>query len=146
METSRTRTARDHAGQGDCELACDALLDYGAFDMIARPVQPTEALRNLQLALWQQRLLGLVTRRERVLSEFECHLAAYLEKAKRGIIWEWISERAKEMLALVRESMNEMDPYRLDPSFIHLAGSVQECTLKQALDRLERMRAPRIWA
>lgn len=132
------------AGQGDCELARDALLDYGAFDIIARPVQPTEALRSLQLALWQERFLGLVTQRERVLSEFECHLAAYLEKGKRGIMWGWISERVKEMLAMVRESMNGVDPYHLDPSFIHLAGSVQERTLKQALERLERMRFHRI--
>jgi hypothetical protein len=132
------------AGQGDCELARDALLNYGAFDIIARPVHPMEALRSLQLALWQERFLGLVTQRERVLSEFECHLAAYLEKWKRGIMWGRISERVKEMLALVRESMNGVDPYRLDPSFIHLAGSVQEWTLKQALERLEGMRFHRI--
>jgi len=104
------------AGEGDHELARDALLEHGVFDMIAKPVQPTEAVGSLQLAVWQGRFLGLVTQQEHVLSHFECHLAGYLKERNGGIARGWISTRVKETLALVRECMNVEDPYRLDPT------------------------------
>ncbi len=84
-----------------------------------------------------------MTQQERVLSQFECHLTAYLEERKGDIAGGWISKRVKETLALIRECMNVEDLYRPDSAFIDLAGFVQGRTLEQALDRLERVRLVR---
>ena len=42
----------------DREPARDVLLHRGAFDVIAKPVDPTETVASIQIALWQARLLA----------------------------------------------------------------------------------------
>lgn len=129
-----------------CEPARHALLHLGAFDVIAKPVHPTEALESIRLALWQAQFLRLLTQRERIVFQFECHLAAYPEEMDPGGAMRLISRRVDDMLALVRECITDADLYCLDLLFIDLAVSVQEWTLERALDRIERMRGDRVWA
>lgn len=131
------------AGHWERELARDALLGHGAFDMIAKPIQPTEAVGSLQLALWQGRFLKLVTQRAHVVSHFERHLAGYLKERNGGLAHAGISKRVKETLTLVRKCTNIEDLYRLGPSLLGLAEVVQERTLGQALERLESVRLAR---
>ena len=128
------------------EFARDVLLHKGAFDILAKPVEPTEALASIRMALWQAHFLRLLTQRERIVSQFEYHLVAYPDGRHRTGSMPWISKRVDDTLSLVRECMGEADLYRLDPLLIDLAGSVEEWTAGRALDRLERMREDRVWA
>ena len=59
------------------EFARDALLRKGAFDILAKPVEPTDALASIRIALWQAHFLRLLTLRERIVSQFEYHLVEY---------------------------------------------------------------------
>ncbi len=126
-------------GHMDCEPARSALLQWGAFDVITRPVDPAEALASIRIALWQAKFLGLLTQRKRIASQFQSHLAVYPHQRDRGDALAWISKRVDDTLTLVRGN-NEIDLYRLDPLLIDLAGSVEEWSLERALDRLERVR------
>ena len=134
------------ADPGELEFARDALLHKGAFDFLAKPVDPPEALASIRMALWQAQFLQLLTQRERIVSQFEYCLVAYPDGRHRTGAMEWLSKRVDDTLSLVRKCMGEADLFRLDPLLIDLAGSVQEWTLERALDRLERMREDRVWA
>ena len=133
------------AGHMDREAAHDALLHREAFDIITKPVDLTEALASIRVALWQARFLRLLTQRERRVCQFQGHLAAYPEERDRGGARGWISKRVYDTLALVRKCITVVDLHRLDALLIDLAGSVEEWTYERALDRLERMRVDRVW-
>jgi DNA-binding response OmpR family regulator len=133
------------AGHVDREAAHDALLHRGAFDIITKPVDLTEALASIRVALWQARFLRLLTQRERRVCQFQGHLAVYPEERDRGGARGWISKRVDGTLALVRKCITVVDLHRLDALLIDLARSVEEWTYERALDRLERMRADRVW-
>ena len=133
------------AGHMDREAAHDALLHREAFDIITKPVDLTEALASIRVALWQARFLRLLTQRERRVCQFQGHLAAYPEERDRGGARGWISKRVDDTLALVRKCITVVDLHRLDALLIDLAGSVEEWTYERALDRLERMRVDRVW-
>jgi hypothetical protein len=129
----------------DREPARDVLLHRGAFDVIAKPVDPTETIASIQIALWQAQFLRLLTQRERALCQFQRHLAAYPNEKDTGVAMGWISKRVDDTLTLVRQCMNGVDLRRLDVLLIDLAGSVEEWTLERALARLERVRVDRVW-
>ena len=133
------------AGHVDREAAHDALLHREAFDIIRKPVDLTEALASIRVALWQARFLRLLTQRERRVCQFQGHLRAYPEERDRGGARGWISKRVYDTLALVRKCITVVDLHRLDALLIDLAGSVEEWTYERALDRLERMRVDRVW-
>ena len=126
------------AGHGERESARDALLHCGIFDVFARPVGSTVVLASIRVALWQARFLTLLARRERVVSQFACHLAAYPGERIPGGPRGGISKRVDETLKLVRECLTETDLHRLDLLLIDLARSVEEWTRERTLERLER--------
>ncbi|MGC4096990.1 MAG: hypothetical protein QM706_07725 [Nitrospira sp.] len=130
------------AGRQDREPARDALLHRGVFDVITKPIDPTDALASVQIALWQARFLSLLTQQEPVAFKIQRHLTAF--PGATG----WISNRVHDTLMLVQEHMNSVGntvDHRLTILLIDLAGSVEEWTLEQALYRLERMRVDHVW-
>lgn len=133
------------AGHVDREAAHDALLHREAFDIITKPVDLTEALASIRVALWQARFLRLLTQRERRVCQFQGHLRAYPEERDRGGARGWISKRVDDTLALIWKCITVVDLHRLDALLIDLARSVEEWTYERALDRLERMRVDRVW-
>jgi DNA-binding NtrC family response regulator len=130
------------AGREDREPARDALLHRGAFDVITKPVDPTDALASIQVALWQARFLTLLTQQEPVVFQLQRHLATY--PGAMG----WISERVHDTQMLVQEHMqtvgNTVD-HQLTILLVDLAGSVEEWILEQAMNRLERIRMDHVW-
>jgi len=132
-------------GREDCESARDDLLHRGVFDMIAKPVDATEALASIRIALWQARFLGLLTQQECEVSQFQRHLAAYPHASDREGKRGWVSKRVDDALTLIRESHDVHDLHRLNVLLLNLAGSIEEWTQEQASDRLERKRVHRAW-
>lgn len=129
------------AGCEGHKSAHDALLHEGAFDVIAKPIDPINASASLRIALWQSQFLLLLTHHERVLSEIQNHLTAFPHERNRG----WISKRIEDNLTLIRACKDETDFHRLNLLLIDLAESVEAWTLEQALDRLKRMQVARSW-
>jgi hypothetical protein len=58
----------------DREPARDAVLHRGAFDVIAKPVDPTETVAGIQIALWQARLLAGALPKKRSAFNAQCRL------------------------------------------------------------------------
>lgn len=130
------------AGHEDREPARDALLHRGAFDVITKPVDPTDALASIQVALWQARFLTLLTQQKPVVFQLQRHLATYPRATG------WISERVHDTQMLVQEHIhtigNTVD-HQLMTLLVDLAGSVEEWILEQAMNRLERIRMDHVW-
>ena len=132
------------ASDVDRELALDALLHRGAFDIIAKPVNLTEARPSLHLALWHGQFLRLLTQRERLLSHFQRHLEVYPHERDTGGERGWISKQVDDTLRRVQESRSAFDPH-LNEVLIDLAGSVEEWTYERGCNRLASMKADRVW-
>ena len=130
------------AAREDREPARDALLHRGAFDVITKPVDQTDALASIQIALWQARFLTLLTQQEPVVFQLQRHLAIY--PGGMG----WISERVHDTQMRVHEHMNTVGntvDHHLTILLVDLAGSVEEWILEQAMNRLERIRMDHVW-
>jgi DNA-binding response OmpR family regulator len=127
-------------GREDCESARVDLRHRGVFDVIAKPVDPTEALASIRLALWQARFLRLLIQPDCEVSQFQRHLAAYPHARDRGGTRGWVSKRVDDARTLLHRARNGNDLHRLNILLLNLAGSIEEWTQEQALDRLERMR------
>ena len=61
-------------------------LEKDAFDLIVKPIVPQEASQTVCLALWQSRLLQLLTSKDRASSRFRDHMKAFPHalKAREG--------------------------------------------------------------
>lgn len=116
-------------------LARDALLQHQAFDVIAKPLDDKEALRSIRVALWQERFLKLLVRRDKVLATYQRHIQAYPGGRDN---WDRLLKKLEDTMNLVRESLTLLD-VRTEGLFFDLAGSVEEQTKERALSRLNRL-------
>lgn len=64
------------ASRAQCAEAEEAL-HTKAFDLIVKPIIPVEAAHTVQLALWQNRLLRLLTAKDQAISRFREHMALF---------------------------------------------------------------------
>jgi len=58
------------------EVAC-RVLKHGAFDLIPTPLDHEQTGNTIRLALWQNKLMELLARREKALEKYRRHLDAY---------------------------------------------------------------------
>src|SRR5215475_3728631 len=52
-------------------------LNHGAFDLIPTPLDHDQTVNTVRLALWQNKLMELIARREKTLEQYRRHLDAY---------------------------------------------------------------------
>lgn len=123
------------AAPPEIELARDALLNHRAFDVIAKPLNDAEALRSLRVALWQQRFLKLLVRRDKVMVTYRRHIEAFPEGKE---MWDRFLKQMDETVDSVRESLMLLD-VNTEGIFYDLAGSVEEQTMERALSRLNTL-------
>lgn len=116
----------------DREPARSALLHREAFDIIAKPFDPLEALTSIQTAQWQFPVPWAPD------STRTCSIPVPATQ------FPGVPGRAGVMDKTLSISDEPIDP-RLDAFLIDLAGSVEDWTLERALDRLERMRMEQVW-
>ena len=122
----------------DVEAAREALLDRGAFDVITKPMDATDALNSIRVALWQSRFLRLLTQRERALEQFKHHIEAYPTELEARAIMESVLKNVEKTLSLMQQSMICIERGS-DHLFFDVAVSIQERTKDRALDRLNRL-------
>src|SRR5262245_15613964 len=64
------------AAASDRQAARQAL-EYGAFDLITRPVHSDQTVATIRLALWQNKLLAIIASKEKAIERYRQHFAVY---------------------------------------------------------------------
>src|SRR5262249_4104195 len=126
------------ATKADVDVAREALLRRGAFDVITKPIHLTDALTSIRVALWEARLLRLLTQRERALEQIQRHLEAYPQEVTPRAVMESALDHLEAALTAVRQSMILVEPSS-DQLFFDVAVSIEARTKDRALDRLSRL-------
>jgi DNA-binding NtrC family response regulator len=121
------------AAASDTQAARQAL-EYGAFDLITRPVHPIQAIATIRLALWQNQLMAIIARKEKAIERYRQHFAAYPADKK-------MKETFRKSLLLVQRTLSSYPKtiQQIEETlmcFNHLAGRVGKEAREQALKRL----------
>jgi len=125
------------AGQSDAQVAIQALQE-GAFDLIAKPIQASEAAKSIRLALWHNGLLKLLASRDKDLLDFQQHMETYPHDQKKRERFRQhltIFDRAFQAIETSLQRIEKLD-YDL---FFQMAACVEKHTNERALDRLLHM-------
>lgn len=64
-----------------------AALERDAFDLIVNPIIPLEAMDTVRLALWQNRLLRLLTTTDQATSRFREHMTVFPMRSRQGAVY-----------------------------------------------------------
>jgi len=124
------------AASSDNQAARQAL-EFGAFDLITRPVHPNHAVATIRLALWQNRLSAIIASKEKAIERYRQHFAAYPADKK-------LKETFRKSLFLVQKTISSY-PQTIQQieetlmCFNHLAATVERDARKRALDRLDAL-------
>lgn len=113
-----------------------AALEREAFDLIVKPIVPSEAAHTVRLALWQNRLLQLLVSKDRAVSRFQEHMAAFphARQAEEQFMSKMAAyERSFEAL---RSSMRLLLNVEDEQALFDMAVAVADITRQRALDRL----------
>lgn len=121
------------AAASDKQSARQAL-EFGAFDLITRPVHPKQAIDTIRLALWQNKLSAIIASKEKAIARYRQHFAMYPADRKMKetfrkslfLLQRTISASSKTIQA-VEETMM---------CFNHLAATVEKEARHRALERL----------
>ena len=125
------------AAASDNQAARQAL-EFGAFDLITRPVHPNEAVATIRLALWQDKLMAIIASKEKAIERYRQHFAVYPADKK-------MKETFRKSLFLVQKTISSSYPKTIQQIeetmmwFSHLAGSVEKETRERALNRLHAL-------
>ena len=125
-------------GREDRSLA-RRYLERDAFDLIIKPMVPHEAVQTVGLALWQNRLRGLLAAKERASERFRQHMQTFPHALKAQ------QEFASKIAAYERTFQALQTSMRLllngddQKVLLDMAASVERITRERALDRLLNM-------
>lgn len=121
----------------DHPLLVHTVLETDAFDVILSPLHPTDAVQTVRMALWQSKLLHLLTSKDRAVTVFEKHMAAFPT--------DWKAEEeyyARHLAALdgiikmLQSGMRQFINLEDEQALIDVAASVVQCAKQRSLDRL----------
>ena len=124
------------ASASEKEVACLAL-KHGAFDLIPTPLNHEQTVNTIRLALWQNKLMGLITRREKALEKYRQHLDAYPGTRKKDVSFHKALSSIQRMLSCFDQSVQaiEVSIKRL----ADLARIVEQEAQAGALERLDAL-------
>ena len=122
-------------GPEDRKLA-SRYLENDAFDLLAKPLIPQDAVHTVRLALWQSALLRLVTSKERATVRFREHMEAFPHALKAQEGFESLLGAYERTVQALSTSLNHLLSSEEEHSFFDMAGFVESMTRKRALDRL----------
>ena len=109
-------------------------LEFGAFDLITRPVHPTLAIATIRLALWHHRLMAIIACKEKAIETYRQHFAVYPADKK-------MKETFRKSLLLVQRTVSSY-PRTIQQieetmmCFNYLAAIVGKEARERALKRL----------
>jgi DNA-binding NtrC family response regulator len=109
-------------------------LEFGAFDLITRPVHPNQAIATIRLALWHNKLMAIIASKEQAIERYRQHFAVYPADKQ-------MKETFRKSLFLMQKTISSY-PKTIQLSeetmlwFNHLAASVENEARERALQRL----------
>ena len=125
------------AATSDKQAARQAL-EFGAFDLITRPVHPNQAIDTICLALWQNKLSAIIASKEKAIERYRQHFALYPADKK-------MKETFRKSLFLVQKTISSSYPKTIQQieetmmCFNHLAATVEKEVRNRALERLDAL-------
>ena len=125
------------AAASDKQAARQAL-EFGAFDLITRPVHPNQAIDTISLALWQNKLSAIIASKEKAIERYRQHFAVYPADKK-------MKETFRKSLFLVQKTISSSYPKTIQQieetmmCFNHLAATVEKEARNRALERLDAL-------
>jgi DNA-binding NtrC family response regulator len=124
------------AAASDKQAARQAL-EFGAFDLITRPVRPNHAVATIRLALWQYKLSAIIASKEKAIERYRQHFALYPADKK-------LKETFRKSLFLVQRTISSFPKtiQQIEETmmcFNHLAATVEKDARKRAFERLDAL-------
>ncbi|HKU53472.1 MAG TPA: hypothetical protein VJQ25_13445 [Nitrospira sp.] len=114
-------------------------LEKDAFDLIVKPIVPQEASQTVCLALWQSRLLQLLTSKDRASSRFRDHMKAFPHALKAREEFASLLTAYERTFHALTTSLQHLLSSEEEDSLFDMAGFVESISRKRALDRLLNM-------
>jgi len=112
-------------------------LKEGAFDLIARPLEPKQMVETIRLALWHNKLSVLIASRERMLEKFRQHIAEYPRNRKDGEAFQRAVVIVQETASFTAQSLQRIEESIV--CFSNFATKVAYQARKRASDRLDAL-------
>ncbi len=116
-----------------------AALETQAFDLIVKPIVPAEAAHTVRLALWQNRLLRLLTAQEQAVSRVHEHMTTFPHARP-------VEEQFKEKMSAYertftasRSSLCRLLNVEDEEALFDMAAAVEGITRQRALARLHAL-------
>ena len=130
------------ASQAERPAAFPALnhaLEGDAFDLIVKPIVPHQAVQTVKLALWHHGLLRLLASRDRAVSRFRQHMAAFPHAVEAEAEFTMKMAAFERTLQAINSSLTHLLNIEEESSFLDMAASMERLTKKRALERLLSM-------
>jgi DNA-binding response OmpR family regulator len=114
------------------------VLAKGAFDCISTPLDHEQAVRTIRLALWQNKLMDLIARKEKAMNQYRRHVAEY------PYAMELMEESFIRALTVMDKTIYAIEHsiQRIEESsvcFADFASKVAFHARKGALERLDKL-------
>ena len=106
-----------------------------SFSLLTKPIDSSEAVKAVRLALWQNRLLRLIASREKALSTFREHIRAFPDDWKSEAIFAATVSAMEKTFTALGVSIQRIEEAH-DQCLYDLAASVEARSRQRALDRL----------
>jgi len=122
------------AAASDKQAARQAL-EYGAFDLITRPVHPNQTVATLRLALWQDKLWALIGSKEKAIKRYRQHCAVYPADKKMKETFRKSLFFVQRTISSYPKTMQQIEESMM--CFSYLAAKVEKEARERALARLD---------
>jgi len=124
------------ASASEKEVACLAL-KHGAFDLIPTPLDHEQTVNTIRLALWHNKLMELITRREKALEKYRRHLDAYPGTRKKDDAFHNALSSLQRMVSCFDQSIQAIEGSM--KCLADLARIVEQDAQAGALERLDTL-------
>jgi DNA-binding NtrC family response regulator len=112
------------------------VLNHGAFDLILTPLDHEQTVNTIRLALWQNKLMELIARREKAFEQYRRHLDAYPGNRK---MYETFLSSLQRMVSCFDQSIQAILIEGCIKSLADLARIVEQEAQAGALERLDSL-------
>ncbi len=111
-------------------------LERDAFDLLAKPIIPLEAVHTVRLALWENRSLRLLTTKDQAASRVRVHMAAFPQAQHAEAQFMSTLAAFDRTFEALQSSMRLLLKVDDEHALFDVAASVETLTRQRAMERL----------
>jgi DNA-binding NtrC family response regulator len=121
------------------KVSARRVLEQGAFDLISTPLEQTQTVSTIRLALWDNKLNALIASQHNALESYRQHSTVYSD-TRRGHAFRTILTSIEQSVAVHERTIRQLETSlkRLND----LAKIVKNQARALALERLDRLYGP----